>query len=126
MIAALEALNEALCVRLRVHEVLPLPMSDYRIQDGRAHFVIPDMCELALSLTGPEATDYWHMVDIKFLARSDGDETASKTSKSCSCLSSQALTIKFVPTDSRIRRNRQHTSLEQESGYRDAGLDAAR
>lgn len=49
-------------------------MNDYRVADGRVTFTVPGKFEVVLSLTGPEATDYWQALDMQFLIAASGDD----------------------------------------------------
>ncbi|KAG8891219.1 mediator complex subunit, partial [Tulasnella sp. 403] len=74
VVTTLNQLNDAILYRLRLHEIVPVPMSQYRVCDGRAWFAAPGLFEVALTVTGPEETDYWYALDMKFLVEADGND----------------------------------------------------
>ncbi|KAI0316938.1 mediator complex subunit MED14-domain-containing protein [Amylostereum chailletii] len=61
--------------RLRMHEVIPIEMSNYRIADGRVFFSVPNTFEASLGLLGGQPTDGWFFVDAVFLFNVGGDPT---------------------------------------------------
>lgn len=71
IISALLEVDHAILHRLRLHEVIPVAMSQYSICHGRVTFTVPNMFEVDLTLTGPENTDYWYALDAKLLVYED-------------------------------------------------------
>lgn len=74
MISTLRALNDSILYRLRFRDIVPVAMNDYRVEDGRVWFQVPGLFEVTLTLTGPEDTDYWYALDMRFLVAPDGDD----------------------------------------------------
>lgn len=61
--------------RLRMYELIPREMSQYRIVDGRAHFVAAKLFEVSLCVKGAKKDDGWFFVDVEFLFNVGGDVT---------------------------------------------------
>ncbi|KAG8987562.1 mediator complex subunit, partial [Tulasnella sp. 427] len=74
VISTLQTLNDAILFRLRFRDVIPVTMTDYRVEDGRASFKVFGLFEVALTLTGPEESDYWYALDVRFLVAPRGDD----------------------------------------------------
>ncbi|EGO25140.1 hypothetical protein SERLADRAFT_414850 [Serpula lacrymans var. lacrymans S7.9] len=68
-------MEDAIRLRLRMHEIIPVEMSQHRIADGRAHFTVPKLFEVSLCLRGAERNDGWFFVGVKFLITVGGDLT---------------------------------------------------
>lgn len=62
-LATLKSLNTLLHLRLALHEVIPLPLSNYTIADGKVTFIVPN--EWQLSITIIEDFGRWWFVDFK-------------------------------------------------------------
>lgn len=67
--------EDAMRYRLRMHELIPREMSQYRIADGRAHFIAPKLFEVSVCLLGAKREDGWFFVDVEFLFTVGGDVT---------------------------------------------------
>ncbi|KAI0248188.1 mediator complex subunit MED14-domain-containing protein [Lactifluus subvellereus] len=61
--------------RLRMTEIVPVEMSNYRICDGRAWFTVPDLFETSICLRGGNRDDGWFFVHVEFLFTVGGDRT---------------------------------------------------
>lgn len=61
--------------RLRMHELIPREMCNYRIQDGRVFFVAPRLFEVSVCIKGASKDDGWFFVDVEFLFNVGGDVT---------------------------------------------------
>ncbi|KAI9510089.1 mediator complex subunit MED14-domain-containing protein [Russula earlei] len=61
--------------RLRMVEIVPIEMSNYRIFDGRAWFLVPNMFETSICLRGGNQDDGWFFVHVEFLFTVGGDRT---------------------------------------------------
>ncbi len=73
------SLDDAIAQRLRFSELIPVAMSAYRVSDGRVTFTVPNLFEVVLSITGPETSDYWYALDMRFLvAAVAGDELSAE------------------------------------------------
>jgi Mediator complex subunit MED14 len=59
----LKIVNTLLHLRLTLHEVIPLPLSNYTIADGKVTFTVPN--EWQLSITIAEEFGRWWFVDFK-------------------------------------------------------------
>jgi hypothetical protein len=62
-LAALKSLNTLLHLRLTLHEIIPLPLSNYTIADGKVTFIVPDEWQLTITIT--EEFGRWWFVDFK-------------------------------------------------------------
>jgi hypothetical protein len=62
-LSTLKSLNTLLHLRLTLHEILPLPMSNYTIANGKVTFTIPN--EWQLTITISEEFGQWWFVDFK-------------------------------------------------------------
>ncbi|KAG8959331.1 mediator complex subunit [Tulasnella sp. 408] len=74
VISTLRTLNDAILYRLRFRDIVPVSMNDYHVGDGRVCFKVPGLFEVTLTLTGPEDTDYWYALDVRFLVAPNGDD----------------------------------------------------
>ncbi|KIO18827.1 hypothetical protein M407DRAFT_11687 [Tulasnella calospora MUT 4182] len=74
VVSTLRTLNDAILYRLRFRDIVPVSMNDYQVQDGRVCFQVPGLFEVTLTLTGPEDTDYWYALDMRFLVAPNGDD----------------------------------------------------
>src|SRR5579859_3935087 len=72
VLSTLKSLNTLLHLRLTLHEVIPLPMSNYTIANGEVTFVIPD--EWQLSITISDEFGQWWFVDFKTASGEDVGE----------------------------------------------------
>jgi hypothetical protein len=62
-LSTIKSLNTLLHLRLTLHEVIPLPMSNYTIADGKVTFTVPN--EWQLTVTISEEFGQWWFVDFK-------------------------------------------------------------
>ncbi|KAI5116984.1 hypothetical protein M0805_001593 [Coniferiporia weirii] len=69
----LKGMEEQVRYRLRMNEIVPIEMSQYRIEDGRVHFTVPNLFEASISLRGAQKEDGWFFVHIEFLHTVGGD-----------------------------------------------------
>lgn len=74
VISTLRTLNDAILYRLRFTDIIPVSMNDYQVEDGRVCFKVPGLFEVTLTLTGPDDTDYWYALDMRFLVAPNGDD----------------------------------------------------
>ncbi|SPO37762.1 related to RNA polymerase II mediator complex protein pmc1 [Pseudozyma flocculosa] len=78
-------LEDALRLRMACREIIPAPMSRYRILDGKVHFRVPGLYETQLTASGSgapppgsaaaeaaAAADRWWLLDLKFDIRITG------------------------------------------------------
>ncbi|THG95558.1 hypothetical protein EW026_g6123 [Hermanssonia centrifuga] len=72
---ALSDMEDVIRYRLRMNEIIPCEMANYRIADGRVHFVIPKLFEASMCLKGAQKDEGWFFVDIEFLFTVGGDPT---------------------------------------------------
>lgn len=61
--------------RLRIHELVPREMSQYRVTDGRVYFTAPNLFEASVCLKGAKREDGWFFSDVEFLFQVGGDVT---------------------------------------------------
>lgn len=61
--------------RLRMTELIPREMSQYKVADGRVHFTAPRLFETSLCIKGGKKEDGWFFVDVEFLFNVGGDAT---------------------------------------------------
>lgn len=61
--------------RLRMHEIIPREMANYRILDGRVSFIAPHLFEVSLCVKGAKKDDGWFCADVEFLFSVGGDPT---------------------------------------------------
>jgi Mediator complex subunit MED14 len=62
-LTTLKFLNTLLYLRLTLHEVIPLPLTNYTIADGKVTFVVPN--EWQLTVTISDEFGQWWFVDYK-------------------------------------------------------------
>jgi hypothetical protein len=91
----LRDMEDVIRFRLRVREIIPVEMSQYRIRacwkccclclcidmfadDGRAFFTVPNSFETSISLTGAGKEDGWFFVHAEFLHNVGGDLVSSQ------------------------------------------------
>lgn len=60
-------MNTSLSIRLNVHETLPRHLRNWRIQSGRATFVIEDEMEFDVVSFVEDASDQWWFLDLRLL-----------------------------------------------------------
>ncbi|KAF7315273.1 Mediator of RNA polymerase II transcription subunit 14 [Mycena indigotica] len=75
VLKTLAQMEEVLWYRLRLQEVIPIEMSNYRIANGRVYFTIPRLFETSLCLRGALKDDGWFFVHVEFLITVGGDLT---------------------------------------------------
>lgn len=63
----LRTVNTSLSIRLNVHETLPRHLQNWRIQSGRATFVINDEMEFDVVSFVEDASDQWWFLDLRLL-----------------------------------------------------------
>ncbi|KAI0072724.1 MED14-domain-containing protein [Panus rudis PR-1116 ss-1] len=61
--------------RLRMIDIIPLEMANYRIADGRVFFTVPSLFNASLCVRGAKTEDGWFFVDVEFLFNVGGDTT---------------------------------------------------
>ncbi|KAF5351922.1 hypothetical protein D9756_007453 [Leucocoprinus leucothites] len=69
----LSGIEEAIRFRLRMSEIVPVEMAQYRIADGRVYFTVPNLFETSLCLSGVGPDDGWFFVNVEFLIEVGGD-----------------------------------------------------
>src|SRR5436190_9649717 len=62
-LATLKSLNTLLHLRLTLHEVIPLPLFNYTIADGKVTFTVPNEWQLTITIT--DEFGRWWFVDFK-------------------------------------------------------------
>ena len=75
-LATLKSLNTLLHLRLTLHEVIPLPLSNYTISDGRVTFTVPNEWQLSITIT--DEFSQWWFVDFKDHNGQDVGETMKR------------------------------------------------
>ncbi|KAF7298154.1 Mediator of RNA polymerase II transcription subunit 14 [Mycena chlorophos] len=75
VISTLAHMEDVLRFRLRLHELIPVELSQYRIAGGRVYFTVPDLFETSLCLRGALQDDGWFFVHVEFLITVGGDLT---------------------------------------------------
>ncbi|KAL0581807.1 mediator complex subunit [Marasmius crinis-equi] len=78
VLKTLKDIQDAIRYRLRLREVIPIEMSQYRIADGRVFFTAPNLFETSLCLGGAQPHDGWFFVDVEFLLNIGGDMTGTQ------------------------------------------------
>ncbi|PIL36575.1 hypothetical protein GSI_00264 [Ganoderma sinense ZZ0214-1] len=68
-------IEDAMRFRLRMSEIVPWEMSQYRIGNGRVFFTAPKLFELSLCLQGAGGNAGWFFVNVTFLFTVGGDQT---------------------------------------------------
>ena len=71
----LRDMEDQIRFRLRMKEVIPNEMAQYRVEDGRAHFTVPNLFETSISLRGAQEEDGWFFSHVEFLHNVGGDLT---------------------------------------------------
>jgi mediator of RNA polymerase II transcription subunit 14 len=66
-------IEDVMRFRLRMHELIPREMSQYRTADGRVHFIAPKLFEASLCIKGATMEDGWFFDDVEFLFQVGGD-----------------------------------------------------
>lgn len=79
----LKDMGDQIRFRLRMKEIIPIEMSRYCIEDGRAHFNVPNMFETSISLRGAQKDDGWFFVHVEFLHNVGGDLTDVQGMSDC-------------------------------------------
>ena len=59
----MKSLNTLLYLRLTLHEIIPLPLSNYTIANGEVTFTVPNEWQLSVTLT--DEFGQWWFVDFK-------------------------------------------------------------
>lgn len=67
LLKTLRNMNVTLATRLRLHEDIPQPMRDVRIEDGRAKFRVPGEFEVDLAVASEDPATPFYFIDIRFL-----------------------------------------------------------
>ncbi|KAH9940499.1 MED14-domain-containing protein [Epithele typhae] len=68
-------MEDAMRLRLRMSEIVPWEMSQYRIDAGRVWFTAPKLFEASLFLGGARPNDAWFFDNVTFLFTVGGDQT---------------------------------------------------
>lgn len=63
----LRAMNTSLSIRLNVHETIPRHLRNWRIESGRATFVIENEMEFDVVSFVEDASDQWWFIDLRLL-----------------------------------------------------------
>jgi mediator of RNA polymerase II transcription subunit 14 len=63
----LRYMNTSLSIRLNVHETLPRHLKNWRIQSGRATFVIDNELEFDVMSFVEDASEQWFLIDLRLL-----------------------------------------------------------
>ncbi|KAJ4345075.1 mediator complex subunit [Ascochyta clinopodiicola] len=63
----LRAMNTSLSIRLNVHETLPRHLQNWRIESGRATFVIDNEIEFDVMSFVEDTSDQWWFIDLRLL-----------------------------------------------------------
>ncbi|PSN62841.1 MED14-domain-containing protein [Corynespora cassiicola Philippines] len=63
----LRYMNTALSIRLNVHETLPRHLRKWRIESGRATFVVDNEFEFDVISFADDLSDQWHFIDMRLL-----------------------------------------------------------
>jgi mediator of RNA polymerase II transcription subunit 14 len=63
----LRYMNTSLSIRLNVHETLPRHLRNWRIQSGRATFVVGDELEFDVMSFVEDASEQWFFIDLRLL-----------------------------------------------------------
>ncbi|OAD79175.1 hypothetical protein PHYBLDRAFT_15291, partial [Phycomyces blakesleeanus NRRL 1555(-)] len=64
-----QKMNDVIRVRLLTTEVLPSPMLDHRIENGRIYFSIENEFKVSLTLMGPSNARQWWIVSLDVLVQ---------------------------------------------------------
>jgi mediator of RNA polymerase II transcription subunit 14 len=104
IIKTLSDMEETIRYRLRMTEIIPVEMSQYRIcefkdshhitlfyihllADGRVHFTVPKLFSASLCLRGSSKDDGWFFVHVEFLINISGDLTGLQGLSAWGCVS---------------------------------------
>ncbi|KDQ53591.1 hypothetical protein JAAARDRAFT_39281 [Jaapia argillacea MUCL 33604] len=68
-------MEDTIRYRLRMTEIIPVEMSQYRVAHGRVHFHVSKLFEASLCLRGGQKDDGWFFVHAEFLFTVGGDLT---------------------------------------------------
>ncbi|CAA7259201.1 unnamed protein product [Cyclocybe aegerita] len=68
-------MEEAIRYRLRMSELIPVEMSEYRIAEGRVFFTVPNLFKTSMCLRGGAKDDGWFFLNVEFLIGVGGDLT---------------------------------------------------
>ncbi|KAF8532543.1 mediator complex subunit MED14-domain-containing protein [Gautieria morchelliformis] len=71
----LSSFDHLIRFRLRMSELVPVEMNKYSVSSAQAHFHVPGLFSVSLSLRGSEPGDAWFMVDVEFDIKVGGDDT---------------------------------------------------
>ena len=63
----LRYMNTSLSIRLNVHENLPRPFQKWRVESGRATFIVDEEFELDLISFVEDTSEQWHFIDLRLL-----------------------------------------------------------
>lgn len=63
----LRYMNTSLSIRLNVHENLPRHLRKWRVDSGRATFIVDNEFELDVISFVEDASDQWHFIDLRLL-----------------------------------------------------------
>ena len=66
MLRTLQDINILLCTRLSLQDQVPLPLSKYRIHDGRVTFTVPHEFELDLSVADEDPSSQFYFIDFRY------------------------------------------------------------
>ncbi|GJJ06661.1 hypothetical protein Clacol_000856 [Clathrus columnatus] len=61
--------------RLKTSEIIPVEMNKYHVSQAQAHFHVPNLFRVSLSLRGSELQDAWFLTNIEFDFKVGGDDT---------------------------------------------------
>ncbi|KAJ7072524.1 mediator complex subunit MED14-domain-containing protein [Mycena amicta] len=75
VLKTLAQMEDVIRYRLRLHELIPVEMSQYHIAGGRVYFTVPNLFETSLCLRGAVKDDGWFFVHVEFLITVGGDLT---------------------------------------------------
>ncbi|PCH43924.1 MED14-domain-containing protein [Wolfiporia cocos MD-104 SS10] len=64
--------------RLKMNEIIPPEMSNYRIADGRVYFTAPKLFEVSLCVKGAQKDEGWFFVNVEFLFAIGGDRSGTQ------------------------------------------------
>jgi mediator of RNA polymerase II transcription subunit 14 len=63
----LRYMNTSLSIRLNVHEKIPRPFQKWRVESGRATFIVDDEFEVDLLSFVEDSSEQWHFIDLRLL-----------------------------------------------------------
>ena len=67
ILRTLRDINILLCTRLSLHDQVPLPLSRYRIHDGRVTFIVPHEFQLDLSVADEDHSSQFYFIDFRYV-----------------------------------------------------------